>query len=236
MANNDDDNGTNTSNNETFQEVLDARLSRRDFLGSSLTTAVGISLGVNALLKAVPASAMTAGRGRQKPLLGFHGIDVSTADTVTVPPGYTAEVLIAWGDPVSRGPAFEPDASNSADDQARQWGMHNDGLVYFPIDGSRHGLLAENNEYADEGLLFPDGVADWNEEKTNKSLNAHGVSIIEIKRGRGTITTAAAGTARRLRRAAIGTSSVRRGSRAASPARPRCGSEARRLETTGSRP
>ena len=32
--------------------------------------------------------------------------------------------------------------------------MHNDGLVYFPINGSRHGLIAQNNEYADEGLLF----------------------------------------------------------------------------------
>ena len=50
--------------------------------------------------------------------------------------GYTAEVLIAWGDPVSDGPAFKPDASNSAADQALQWGMHNDGVVYFPIDGS----------------------------------------------------------------------------------------------------
>ena len=109
---------------------------------------------------------------------------MSTADTVAVPQGYTADVLIAWGDPVAGGPEFEQDASNSADDQAQQWGAHNDGLVYFPIDGSRHGLLAQNNEYADEGLLFPDGIANWNEEKTNKSLNAHGVSIIEIKRGR----------------------------------------------------
>ena len=52
----------------------------------------------------------------------------------------------------------------------------------FPIDGSRRGLLVQNNEYADEGLLFPDGIANWNEEKTNKSMNAHGVSIIEIRK------------------------------------------------------
>ena len=176
-----EDKGTNHSNNETFEEVLDARLSRRGFVGGGLATAAGLTLGgVSALLKAVPASA----HGGRRPLLGFQGIEVSTADTVMVPPGYTAEVLIAWGDPVSSGPEFEPDASNSAADQAQQWGAHNDGLVYFPIDGSRHGLLAQNNEYADEGLLFPDGVANWNEEKTNKSLNAHGVSIIEIKRGR----------------------------------------------------
>ena len=64
---------------------------------------------------------------------------MSTADTVVVPPGYTARVLIAWGDPVSDGPAFAQDASNSAADQAQQWGMHNDGIVYFPINGLEGG-------------------------------------------------------------------------------------------------
>jgi secreted PhoX family phosphatase len=184
MRNNDDD-VCNKSNNQTFQEVVDARISRRGFLGSGLATAATLSLGgVSALLKAVPASAQNRGRGSRGPLLGFKGIEVSTADTVVVPPGYTAEVLISWGEPVSKGPEFKQDASNSSEDQARQWGSHNDGLVYFPIDGSRRGLLVENNEYADEGLLFPDGIANWNEEKTNKSMNAHGVSIIEISKGR----------------------------------------------------
>ena len=89
-------------------------------------------------------------------------------------------MLIAWGDPVSNGPAFKQDASNSAVEQAQQWGMHNDGVVYFPILGSQRGLLVQNNEYTDDGLLFSDGVANWNQEKTNKSLNAHGVSIVEI--------------------------------------------------------
>jgi uncharacterized protein len=179
MRNSDDDKGSNNSNNKTFQEVVDARLSRRGFLGSGLAAAAALSLGgVSALLKAVPASAdPIAG-----PLVRFEGIPVSTADTVVVPKGYTAEVLIAWGDPVSKGPEFKQDASNSAADQAQQWGMHNDGVVYFPIFGSRHGLLAQNNEYDDEGLLFPDGIANWNEEKTNKALNAHGVSIIEIRK------------------------------------------------------
>ena len=170
---------SNNSNNQTFQEVVDARMSRRRFLGSGLATAAAFSLGgVSALLKAVPASAdPIAG-----PLVRFQGILVSDADTVVVPQGYTAEVLIAWGDPVSKGPKFMQDASNSAEDQARQWGFNNDGLVYFPIAGSRHGLLVENNEYTDDGLLFPDGVNNWNEEKTNKSINAHGVSIIEIRK------------------------------------------------------
>ena len=182
MKNIDDDNGCNTSGNESFQDVLDARVSRRGLLSGGLATAAVLSLGgVDALLRAVPASATT----NANPLLGFQGIPVSDADTVVVPPGYTADVLIAWGDPVSNGPAFRQDASNSAVDQARQWGMHNDGVVYFPIVGSQRGLLVQNNEYTDDGLLFPDGVVNWSQEKTNKSLNAHGVSIVEITKRSG---------------------------------------------------
>jgi secreted PhoX family phosphatase len=185
MAVVDDDNVGNRSGGETFQDVLDARLSRRGVLGGGLAAATttllgGTALGgVDALLRSVPA-----GAAQTEPLLGFEGVPVSTADQVVVPPGYTARVLVAWGDPVSAGPAFNQDASNSAAEQAEQWGMHNDGVVYFKLRGSSHGLLVQNNEYADEGLLFADGVADWDAEKTAKSLNAHGVSIVEVTKGR----------------------------------------------------
>ena len=125
----DEDIVSNRSNNPSFEEIIEARLSRRGFLGGSLAATATIALGgVSALLKAVPAAAQKNG----EPLLGFQSIPISTADSVVVPDGYTAEVLIAWGDPVSDGPAFKPDASNSAADQALQWGMHNDGVVYFP--------------------------------------------------------------------------------------------------------
>jgi secreted PhoX family phosphatase len=175
----DDDIVSNDSANETIRDVIETRMSRRRFLGGGLATAAALSVGgVGALLEALPAEAQTGGR---RALLGFTGIPVSEADMVAVPPGYTAQVLIAWGDPVSDGPAFKQDASNSAQDQAQQWGMHNDGVVYFPIRGSSaHGLLVQNNEYTDDVLLFPDGLTGWNEEKTNKSLAAQGVSIIEI--------------------------------------------------------
>ncbi len=179
MANIDDDNASNTSNNQTFEEIVAVRLSRRKFLAGGIgVTALASLGGIGSLLSALPAS---AGRQRSS-LLGFAGIEVSSADTVVVPPGYTAKVLLAWGDPVSDAPAFKQDASNSAAEQAQQWGMHNDGVVYFPIRGSRRGLLVQNNEYTDDGLLFTDGVAGWNQAKTDKSLAAHGVSIIEIAR------------------------------------------------------
>ena len=77
--NNDDDNVSNNSGNRTFQDVVDARLSRRGFLKSGLATAAALSFGgVDALLRAVPASAQERGRGPRGPLLGFQGIPVST--------------------------------------------------------------------------------------------------------------------------------------------------------------
>jgi len=166
-------------------------------LTGGLATAAAVSLGgVEALLKAVPAAAQEieeaedtdvgrGGRWGQRPMLGFNSVAVSSADEVVVPKGYTADVLIAWGDPVSNGPAFKQDASNTAEEQARQWGMHNDGIVYFPIVRSQRGLIVQNNEYTDDGLLFPDGVNNWTAEKTRKSLNAHGVSIIEVAKRTG---------------------------------------------------
>ncbi|MGQ0541319.1 MAG: PhoX family protein [Blastocatellia bacterium] len=188
----DDNIVSNTSNNKTFEDVVEERFSRRNFLKGAAAAAAltSVSGSVGSLLAAVPAKA-NGGR----PLLGFTAIPVSTADEVVVPDGYTARVLIRWGDPVSDGPAFQPDASNSAADQARQWGMHNDGVVYFPFynddddddneggrGSSRRGLLVQNSEYTDDVLLFTDGLVNWNADKTAKSLNAHGVNIIEVRR------------------------------------------------------
>ncbi|HKU13253.1 MAG TPA: PhoX family phosphatase [Steroidobacteraceae bacterium] len=182
MSSIDDGVVNNSSDNETFEQVLAARLSRRQIVGGGAAAAALASLGgISSLLTALPAEARN-GRPRP-PMLGFQGIATSTADAVVVPQGYTAEVLIAWGDPISDGPEFKDDASNSAYHQAWQWGMHNDGVVFFPFRGSSsHGLLVQNNEYTDDVLLFPDGAANWNQEKTNKSINAHGVSIVEVRK------------------------------------------------------
>jgi secreted PhoX family phosphatase len=183
MRDQDDATIVNESAGETFEEVLEARLSRRRMLGGSAAAAA--AGGVGALLHALPAAAAPKPPTTPWPppaaLLGFQGIAPSTADAVVVPPGYTARVLISWGDPVSNGPAFKQDASNTAAEQAQQWGMHNDGVVFFPIGTNGNaGLLVQNNEYADDVLLFTDGTAGWNAEKTEKSMAAHGVSVIEL--------------------------------------------------------
>lgn len=170
----DDLEDSNRSSNPSIHALSDP--GRRVFVRAGMAAAVA---GVFAPLAAgCASSAPDSG-----PLIGFKGIPVSTADTVTVPEGYVATPAFLWGEPVGvpgNMPAFRPDGSNSAADQEVQVGMHHDGMHYFPIEGSRRGLLVFNNEYADDGLLHADGIRTWSAEKTRKSIAAHGVTIIEI--------------------------------------------------------
>jgi uncharacterized protein len=118
------------------------------------------------------------------PLFSFQGIPAATTDAVVVPEGYSAEVIAPWGEPVGIAgnmPAFKADASNTAAEQAVQVGMHHDGIHYFSLDGSRRGLLVFNNEYTDDGLLHPGGMANWSADKVRKSQAAHGVTVVEVE-------------------------------------------------------
>ncbi|MGE0876776.1 MAG: PhoX family phosphatase, partial [Burkholderiales bacterium] len=158
----------------TFQEVLAARLSRRDVLKGAL------ALG---LAGALPGHAAR----RSSPAIGFTPVAVSSDDALRVPPEYEARVLYRWGDAVGSAagmPAWKPDASNSAADQALQSGMHHDGMHFFPLPrgkaNSSHGLLAINHEYADVRLLYPAGLASWSADEVAKGQHAVGVSVIEV--------------------------------------------------------
>ncbi len=178
---------SNRSSNSSIHQVSDP--ARRQWLRGGLGAAVGSLLSPIAVqggaLTALLAGCTTAAP-RPETLLGFQSVAISEADAVSVPEGYIAQVLVPWGEPVGAGagePAFRFDGGNSAAEQALQMGMHHDGMGYFPIEGaSGHGLLVMNHEYADHGLLFPDGGLEWNAEKTAKSQAAHGFSVIEIRR------------------------------------------------------
>ena len=124
--------------------------------------------------------------GTSRPPLGFTAVPASLRDAVVVPPEYEYHVLYRWGDPTGIGsslPAFRPDASNTADDQALQAGMHHDGMHFFPLgsDG-RRALLVLNHEYTDEHQLHADVAAPLTAAKVRKSQHAVGVSVIEIER------------------------------------------------------
>ena len=168
---------SNRSSNPSIHDV--SLPSRRIVLRGGLGAALG---GLLAPLAAVtlPGCASVGGGS----LLGFKGIPVSVADKITVPEGYMAEVIAAWGEPVGLSgemPAFKADATNTAAEQAAQMGMHHDGIHFFPTDGSKSGLLVMNHEYVDDGLLHPDGIKTWSAQKVQKAQAAHGVSVIEVE-------------------------------------------------------
>jgi hypothetical protein len=172
-----DDVASNPSGNRAFQDVASQALSRRSLIrAGGMLAAVGF---LGAVTDAAPA------RGGPRPLLGFTPVPVGTADVIVVPEGYTAEVLIPWGQPLrSTGPRWRPDASNTAAEQAEQIGSHHDGMHFFPLSQrSRHGdrgVLVVNHEYLDGVLLYPDGVDVMTEEKVRKGLAAQGMSVVEV--------------------------------------------------------
>jgi secreted PhoX family phosphatase len=175
-------------------------LSRRNLLAGGATLGAlaffGVTLpGVSEAAEAAeqPSELAFARRSR----LPFSPVAISRADTISVPAGYTATPFIPWGTPITgRYPAYLEDASNSAQDQAEQIGMHHDGMHFFPINAQRglrhglrsdHGLLVLNHEYIDAPLLHPNGPTVLagkrsNAEEVRKEINAHGVSVVEVRR------------------------------------------------------
>src|SRR5690606_26677226 len=123
---NDED--SNRSDNPHFDGVLSARLSRRGLLrgGAAATAAAGATLA---------GCASTGPMGDGKPAgsvakLGFQAVPHSRADTVTVPPGYRAQVLYASGDPLTAAtPAFRNDGTDAQWEQRA--GDHHDGIEWF---------------------------------------------------------------------------------------------------------
>ncbi|WP_344090485.1 PhoX family phosphatase [Nocardiopsis composta] len=180
-----DDISSNPSANRPFHEVVAARLSRRSVLRGGAAAVAGF---VGAGVLGGTASADGAGGGERK-LLGFPPVPATDEDALAVPDGYTAQVLIPWGTPLlSDGPEWRKDASNSAADAERQVGSHHDGMHYFPLgkgkDGSRRGVLVLNHEYMDRTLSYPDGDEEMTREKADKGAAMHGVSIVQVEKGR----------------------------------------------------
>jgi uncharacterized protein len=177
---------SNRSSNPSIHDVSDParRLWLQGGAGFGLAALFGSAGGLAGC--ALPA---TGEQGRAR--LGFTSVPASAADSLVVPPGYVAQVLAPWGTAIGATglpagvPAWKPDASNTAAEQALQMGMHHDGIHYYPLPGTargrQRGLLALNQEYVDDGLLHPDGLKTWSAEKTAKSQAAHGITVVEVE-------------------------------------------------------
>ena len=116
-----DDIGSNQSGNPHLQDMIDARIERRTFLGGSLAVAATGFFGSAA--GAQPVEPVTGGRGGRS-RLAFEAIAPSTDDAVRLPAGYEWQLLAPWGTPLLPGAAaFAEDASNTAAEQALQVGL-----------------------------------------------------------------------------------------------------------------
>ncbi len=197
----------NSTDNETFAEIVAQTLTRRGFLRAGMAASVVVS--TSGVLGAVPAAA--AERGADADRLTFTPIEPTTIDDVVVPDGYEYQVLIRWGDPVLRG-APEFDFENQTPEaQAGQFGYNCDYVAYFPFHigqyqeeppvgggaprrASFRGLLVVNHEYTNSELMFRDyrppldpadpesPLADPTREQVEIEMNAHGLTVLQIRR------------------------------------------------------
>ncbi|MER9233731.1 PhoX family phosphatase [Mesorhizobium sp. M0622] len=180
----------NPSDNRTMGEIIAARFSRRGFLkGSLAVSAIAATVSPLALITADNA------RAAEGSAFAFDELEAGIDDKHHVAPGYDADVLLRWGDPLfPDSPEFDP-TKQSAEAQARQFGYNNDYVGYIPIDGSaEHGLLVVNHEYTNPHLMFPglvtivDGKAKQtalSKEQVDVEMAAHGGTIVEIRKEAG---------------------------------------------------
>ncbi|MCB9868172.1 MAG: PhoX family phosphatase [Phycisphaerales bacterium] len=119
-----------------------------------------------------------------------HGLD----GTHHLPAGYTAQVLVRFGDPLfGATPAFAPGKAD-AQAQERQFGADNDFLAFMPLpsagDVDQRGLLCANHERSTAALMWRNmasqrAQADRSAAQCAHEMSAQGMSIVEVRQRHG---------------------------------------------------
>jgi secreted PhoX family phosphatase len=202
-----DDLDNNTSSNPRLENLFKARLHRRHLLKGGVGAMTAAALGPLALAGCggggddPPAATETA--------LGFTAVGKDLADQVVVAAGYTATVIYATGDSIDAGVT---DYKNDGTDGnfARRAGDHHDAIEYFGLNtagtardakNADRGLLAMNHENIGGTVVFMHPAGPTNtttrarpEAEAIKEIEAHGVSIVEIRKTNGKFATDKAST------------------------------------------
>jgi uncharacterized protein len=204
----DDDGTSNPTRNPSLTELVDQAIARDPQRRRLLKTGMGLAAlpfltGLtacgggeleDALGKGNPGKG--AGKKPREAVLGFAAVAVNSGDVVTVPEGYTAEILNRWGDPLfANSPDFRGDASEGWQEAELQVGDNHDGMSFFPFmvkgkESSDQGLLVLNHEYINPEYYYapelPAGAGAWYEpftfDKVKKGLAGHGISVMEVRR------------------------------------------------------
>ncbi len=185
-----------TAKGTPFGEVLEARLSRRDALKGSLgLAAVTFFAGTGLTACGGDDDDDSSGDGTATSRLTFDPVALNSDNAITVPEGYEYQVVIPWGTGITGGfPAFDPSGAttNSAAEQAQQTGSNHDGMHFFPLGegNSERGILCVNHEYTNGGTLYGNAGRTEDEsgaptvaDEVRKDINAHGVSVVELRKG-----------------------------------------------------
>ncbi|WP_075383356.1 PhoX family protein [Acinetobacter pittii] len=194
----------NTSDNIHFRDILEQHISRRSLITKAASGAVALTLA--STLTGCNDSDDDSGsnNGGTTPVdpnkkpekLTFTAVAKNHNDIVTVPEGYEANVIYALGDSIN--PNFgEWDDNNIPSGPSFQFrsGDCHDGMHYFGLNTSTNrfdesvsaeGLLVMNHEYINQTFLHPKGPTKVDgrrpEDEVIRETNAHGVSIVYIKK------------------------------------------------------
>ncbi|MEO7469577.1 MAG: alkaline phosphatase PhoX [Sphingobium limneticum] len=122
--------------------------------------------------------------------VNFASVAINSNDTVTVPAGYTVDVVLKAGDLVEPGTAFVNGTFPTSVSQTAAWaGGNHDGMEYFELSGTdanSGGLLAINFELPDYNILFSNGTynaATATAEQKQIALSAVGIAVVEVAKG-----------------------------------------------------
>jgi secreted PhoX family phosphatase len=155
-----------------FDDVVESAISRRGFLSV-------VGYGTAGFLT---ASAFGGRAQAAADRFGFEQVAATTADTITVPQGFSWHPVVNWGDPLwSDAPEFDWSVGGTAEQQAKAFGDNNDGMTVFSI-GDRT-VLTINQEYTNRNIAnaHRDSKKAETDDDVLKGMLAHGVSVVELE-------------------------------------------------------
>jgi secreted PhoX family phosphatase len=159
-------------------------MDRRSFLGYlGAATVSGLAGGIQRTVSAAEDPGVSS--------LTFAEVARGVDGTHHVPPGYRAEVLLRWGDPLHEDLGPWAAGVTVPASQSRRFGYNNDFIAFMPLPrgsaASDHGLLCVNHEYANVRFMWP-GTNRANvlwvmdRERVVAEAAALGHSVVEVRR------------------------------------------------------
>ena len=174
---------------ECFAEILERHLSRRQVLAGAAAAPL-LTLPV-ALAASRDASAASGA-------LTFSPVPETMRDGLFVPDGYTADIVIRWGDPLAADLGLFDVKNQTPGDMARRFGFNNDMIAIFPETFREPGapgkdtafLMCVNQEFATGTNMFPDYPANGEPTRIHAmcQMESLGVTVVRIVQKNGAWT------------------------------------------------